>query len=367
MVAYMASLSKEKGLDKVIYYLHPYLCFVLNIFSRMLKGDIENIDFNYHPKCGPLKITHSAFADDLMLFARGDFISVRILMNCLSKFGNVSGLRINASKSSLYTAGIHGKQMEDIIAMTNIPRGSMPFHYLCISLAGKRLKISSYEVLLDKISMYICAWTRSTLSYMGRVELGIKKLLIAWSTICLPKVEGGLGFRDIRGRDILECTTRKNDSPLLKKMFEMRDTIAGNDRNGQIAGNLMTNWNNAVKFSVQAGCHFFRPKGEVRCWTREVWRPFITPKHAFILWLGVQLKLLTKDRLPYLNIDKNCAFCGSHFENGQYLFFQCSFTSSIWMRIKDWMGIRRSMTTIPNETPETCQAYYRRTMNPNHQ
>ncbi|XP_022878613.1 uncharacterized protein LOC111396409 [Olea europaea var. sylvestris] len=86
----------------------------------------------------------------------------------------------------------------------------------------------------------------------------------------------------------------------------------------------------------------------MKVWTREVWRSFITPKHAFILWLGAQSKLLTKYRLPYLDIDKNCVFCERHLETGQHLFFQCSFASSIWMKIKVWTGIRRSMTTIPS-------------------
>lgn len=48
-------------------------------------------------------------------------------MKYLSKFGDVSGLRMNANKSSLYTASIHGQELEDIIAMTNISKGSMPF------------------------------------------------------------------------------------------------------------------------------------------------------------------------------------------------------------------------------------------------
>ncbi|XP_022871672.1 uncharacterized protein LOC111390794 [Olea europaea var. sylvestris] len=54
-----------------------------------IKGAMENSEFNYHPKCGPLKITHLVFANDLMLFAGGDPISVGILMDCLSKFGDI--------------------------------------------------------------------------------------------------------------------------------------------------------------------------------------------------------------------------------------------------------------------------------------
>lgn len=71
--------------------------FVLCIeyFSRMLRAIMNDSDFNYHPKCGPLKITNLVFADDLMLFARGDVMSVKILMDSLSNFGLVSGLRLN--------------------------------------------------------------------------------------------------------------------------------------------------------------------------------------------------------------------------------------------------------------------------------
>lgn len=67
----------------------------LEYLSRMLKVATDNSEFNYHPKCGPLKITHLAFADDLMLFSRADVISVCILMECLAKFGDSSGLRMN--------------------------------------------------------------------------------------------------------------------------------------------------------------------------------------------------------------------------------------------------------------------------------
>lgn len=67
----------------------------------MLKVATKNSEFNFYPKCGPLKITCLAFADDLVLFARGDVTSVRILIDWLSNIGDTSGLRMNISKSSL--------------------------------------------------------------------------------------------------------------------------------------------------------------------------------------------------------------------------------------------------------------------------
>ncbi|XP_022865707.1 uncharacterized protein LOC111385538 [Olea europaea var. sylvestris] len=123
----------------------------------MLKGATENSEFNFHPKCGPLKITHLAFADDLMLLARGDAISVGILMECLSNFGDMSGLKMNVNKLNLYTAGVHRQELEDIVQLTNLVKGSMPFLYLRIPLAAIKLKISSYDSLINKTKDYIGA------------------------------------------------------------------------------------------------------------------------------------------------------------------------------------------------------------------
>ena len=75
----------------------------------------ENSDFNFHPKCGSLKIAHLIFTDDLMLFSRGDPISVRILMDTLDDCGCKSRLKVNASKSNLFTAGITNRDLQAIL------------------------------------------------------------------------------------------------------------------------------------------------------------------------------------------------------------------------------------------------------------
>lgn len=98
--------------------------------------------------------------------------------------------------------------------------------------------------------------------------------------------------------------------------------------------------------------------------TVEVWRPYITPKHSFILWLGAKSKLLVMDLLTHLNIDGTCVLSGSQAEiakTGQHLLFNYSFTSCIWAEIQACLGIKRSATMllstlkgIKNEAWETC-------------
>ena len=196
----------------------------------------HNADFNFHPKCGGLKITHLAFADDLVLFSRGDPISVSLLMEKLNHFGECSGLSINISKSSFHSAGINDIDLQNIKDITGFTQGCFPFRYLGIPVADSRLTIAQYSPLIDKISDCISAWAGATLSYAGRTELiksvlqgvecfwlsilpipaGVKskivqlcrnflwsgnctinkKPLVAWREVTLPKIEGGLGLRN---------------------------------------------------------------------------------------------------------------------------------------------------------------------------
>lgn len=63
--------------------LSPYL-FVLGMeyLSRLLAGLEEERNFQYHPKCHRIKLTHPSFADDLMLFCKGNEGSIQCLIRC---------------------------------------------------------------------------------------------------------------------------------------------------------------------------------------------------------------------------------------------------------------------------------------------
>ncbi|XP_022897538.1 uncharacterized protein LOC111411216 [Olea europaea var. sylvestris] len=61
--------------------LSPFLFVLcLEYFSRMVKGTTENSEFNFHPKYASL---------------RRDVISVSILMDCFTRFGDMSRLKMN--------------------------------------------------------------------------------------------------------------------------------------------------------------------------------------------------------------------------------------------------------------------------------
>lgn len=115
--------------------LSPYL-FVLAMeyFSRFIKVNTENPNFNFHPKCGKLGLSHLAFADDIMLFSRGDLESVRVLFQTLQQFKQVLGLEINVNKSRFVYAGVAENETAVLHQITDFLPGQFPVRYLGIPL-----------------------------------------------------------------------------------------------------------------------------------------------------------------------------------------------------------------------------------------
>ncbi|GAA0159055.1 hypothetical protein LIER_38783 [Lithospermum erythrorhizon] len=56
----------------------------IEYFSRLCRAPAASPGFAFDSICGEVGITHLAFANDLMLFSRGDLLSVGILLDCLS-------------------------------------------------------------------------------------------------------------------------------------------------------------------------------------------------------------------------------------------------------------------------------------------
>ena len=87
----------------------------MEYLSRILKGLKDDKKFKYHPKCSKLDVTHLCFADDLLLFARGDLESVKAIQSFFSHFSQASGLQANLNKSSIYCGGVQREVRQQIV------------------------------------------------------------------------------------------------------------------------------------------------------------------------------------------------------------------------------------------------------------
>ena len=69
-------------------------------------------------------------------------------------------------------------------------------------------------------------------------------------------------------------------------------------------------------YSIAQGYKLLCVNREKVQWDKQVWNRWNYPKHSFIVWLAIQNRLTTRERLRkyLLNIDNNCVFCGSQGE-----------------------------------------------------
>ena len=120
----------QRGLRQVDP-LSPYLFFLcLEYFSRDLQSLKDNVNFQFHPNCAVVQLSHLAFADDILLLSRGDLPSVSAIFAKLQHFCNVSKLSISSNKSTIYSAGMGPNVLSDIQQLTGFSLGSFPFRYL---------------------------------------------------------------------------------------------------------------------------------------------------------------------------------------------------------------------------------------------
>ncbi|KAL0290255.1 UNVERIFIED_CONTAM: hypothetical protein Scaly_2677900 [Sesamum calycinum] len=141
---------------------------ITNIFlAHEMVRKTSDSNFNFHPKCDKLKITHLLFADDLMLFSRGDLPSIHILMEWLQEFKNVSSLTVNTSKSSIFTAGIENNQLYKILGMTDFARGEMPVRVW--SVFGSKSFHSQWRSLRKSTGFGIFFETPEEHQLLGRI------------------------------------------------------------------------------------------------------------------------------------------------------------------------------------------------------
>ncbi|KAL2246258.1 UNVERIFIED_CONTAM: hypothetical protein Sindi_2894000 [Sesamum indicum] len=91
---------------------------------------------------------------------------------------------------------------------------------------------------------------------------------------------------------------------------------------------------------------YFRSKLARQPWKAAIWKAYIPPKYSFILWLGLRGRLATRDRLGFLQEEDLCSLCINTKESAKHLFFECPFSNFVWSRIRHWLGINRTMSTL---------------------
>ncbi|CAA7049602.1 unnamed protein product [Microthlaspi erraticum] len=86
------------------------------------------------------------------------------------------------------------------------------------------------------------------------------------------------------------------------------------------------------RFSTGKTWNSLHPSPPPVVWHKSVWFVNHIPKHAFHLWVTVQDRLPTRDRLSRwgLDVPEVCLLCGTDLESRDHLLFLCSYSAQVW-------------------------------------
>ncbi|XP_062104256.1 uncharacterized protein LOC133815430 [Humulus lupulus] len=211
----------------------------MEFFTRMLIRATQNRDFKFHPRCRRLNLVSLCFADDLVIFCKGNSTSVQIIKQCFKDFNEVSGLTASLDKSRVYFGGLIELETKDILRDLHFAEGDFPLKYLGVPLRPTKWRAGDCATIIQKIQLKLFHWSNRHLSYAGKAQLihfvllGIRSFwmsifllpksvineidslcrrflwgtsrgndnrsklhLTAWNQVCLPKCLGGIGFKE---------------------------------------------------------------------------------------------------------------------------------------------------------------------------
>ncbi|XP_074278346.1 uncharacterized protein LOC141601939 [Silene latifolia] len=238
--------------------LSPYF-FVLcmEVLSRLLRKLPTAQGFSYHPKCVKLNLTHLVFADDLLVFTRGDVPSVLAVAGCLSDFSAMTRLCANPLKTCIYFGGVEARVIQEIVHCSGFTQGDLPFRYLGIPFFPARLTEAMFLPLLDKIKEKLMHWANYSLSYAGK-----KKSNASWYWANVLHVRDSL----------LVAFGSKNDAAIFLGNIEQ-------------------------KYSATDLYEVYWPKGAKVGWSKLVMDTISYPAHTFTSMMAFSNALPTMENL----------------------------------------------------------------------
>ncbi|XP_062103395.1 uncharacterized protein LOC133814454 [Humulus lupulus] len=376
---------------------------IMEYLTRLLAHSSRKKGFGFHPLCKQLGLTNLCFADDLILFCKGNLSSVTHIQDAFKKFCSSTGLSANKSKSHIYFGGVKEDNKKKILELMQIEEGSFPLKYLGVQLRPTKWKASDCGVILDKLNKNLNCWASRNLSFAGRAQLihsvllGIRNFWMSlfilpykitaaidkscrdflwgvngnrsklhipsWEKVCLPKNLGGIGFREGKKWNMalmakcLWAISNKQDclwvrwiNSVYLKDHSIWTVPFKHDMSWYFKKLLRLSQiidTSTLKQAVKGGK--FRAKifysslvsAQKVSYARSVWNKLIVPKHRFIYWQILNSHLLTRDHLSrILPIHSTiCPVCASANESHSHLFMECIFSRKLFGEVNCWLGI----------------------------
>lgn len=164
----------------------------LSYIERLFQMISLAVDYKYwKPIClnrvGP-KLSHLAFASDLLLFAEVSLKQVQVFQHIMEAFCRSFGQKISRDKSRVFFSKNVGwqvkQQLSDALGIQWIEDLGK---YLGVPILHKRASKETYNFILEKVTQRLSSWKSRNLSFAGRVTL-TKSVLQALPTYAMQTV-----------------------------------------------------------------------------------------------------------------------------------------------------------------------------------
>lgn len=171
--------------------------------------------------------SHVLYADDVLVFCKGDKKNLDALMKLISDYSSASGQQLNKAKCKFYSCSISPRKSASLATCLGFSAGSLPFNYLGVPLFKGKPTRYQLQPIVDKILNKFAAWKGSLLSIMFNKSMLLysfqvyiwpanllnildksirnfiwsgdtstrKIVTVAWKKVCSSYMEGGLGIK----------------------------------------------------------------------------------------------------------------------------------------------------------------------------
>ncbi|GKA48635.1 RNA-directed DNA polymerase, eukaryota, reverse transcriptase zinc-binding domain protein [Tanacetum coccineum] len=151
----------------------------------------------------------------------------------------------------------------------------------------------------------------------------------------------------LNGKNFWEVSVEVNESWGWKNLLEIRDEVNKYVRyklgDGKNTSMWYDNWCElGLLFRIVSNRSLYNAR-----LTRDMMVvDMCIPKQSFILWMAIQGKLMTCDRMAkWGSYDMTvCALCKNNAESHDHLFFNCPFSMALWKKLKTQMQFQSNAT-----------------------
>ncbi|XP_071740259.1 uncharacterized protein [Rutidosis leptorrhynchoides] len=325
---YLSNIMELMGFQpKWIKWINS--CLTSTSISVLVNASKENLFKGVSVGNNNIKVSHLQYADDTIIFGEWDQVSAKNSLKILKCFEDLSGLRINLSKSSVYGIDTSKVELETLSSWLGCQQGTLPFPYLWLPIGANLKKPKTWLPVIEKFDKRLSNWHARTISYGGRSTLiksgrdtsfwldrwlGTEALKDKYQRLYRLEVD-----KDVRPRG-------RNAADLIKLCNEISHFV--------ITGKEDDEWQWSLDKNVLDSIIYTKYP-----YTIEQIDPL---ENWIFIWRAKLNKIPVRIELDKRGIDLHsvrCPVCDVDLESVHHILINCNYAKEVWKLVYKWWNI----------------------------